>query len=161
MEIPKRADISTNLENTSYIYLHPFLFYSFYFYPTLRPNKVLIWSWRLCSSDIDMTKYKVWYKFFLASFHETTCSFLVKRFSCDLYVRCLILLTLFHSHILLRVLHPILEGFYLLSDNTGKNWVEAYFQIEIQVKFILKLRVCLGWLPLFTHIEFWWREKFL
>ena len=42
MEIPKRVDIPTNLENTSYIYLHPFLFYSLYFYPTLRPNKVLI-----------------------------------------------------------------------------------------------------------------------
>ena len=98
---------------------------------------------------------------FLASFHETTCSFLIKRFSCDLYVRCLILLTLFHSHILLKVLHPISEWFHLLSDNTGKNWVEAYFQIEIQVKFILKSRVCLSWLPLFTHIEFWWHEKFL
>ena len=77
---------------------------------------------------------------FLASFHETTCSFLVKRFSCDLYVRCLILLTLIHSHILLRVLHPISEWFHLLSDNTRKIWVEAYFQIEIQVKFILKLK---------------------
>ena len=161
MEIPKRVDIPTNLENTSYIYLQPFLFYCLYFYLTLCPNKVLIWSWRLCNSDIDMTEKKVWYKFFLASFHETTCSFLIKRFSCDLYVRCLILLTLFRSHILLRVLHPILEGFYLLSDNTGKNWVEAYFQIEIQVKFILKLRVSLGWLPLFTHVEFWWHEKFL
>ena len=42
MEIPKRVDIPTNLENTSYIYLHPFLFYSLYFYPTLRPNKVFI-----------------------------------------------------------------------------------------------------------------------
>ena len=144
------------------IYLHPFLFHSLYFYLTLRPNKVLIWSWRLCSSDIDMTKKKkVWYKFFLASFHETTCSFLIKRFSWDLYVRYLILLTLFRSHILLRVLHPISEWFQLLSDNTGKIWVETYFQIEIRVKFILKLRVCLGWLPLFTHIEFWWHEKFL
>ena len=56
MEIPKRVDISTNLENTSYIYLYPLLFHSLCFYPTLRPNKVLIWSWRLCSSDIDMTK---------------------------------------------------------------------------------------------------------
>ena len=82
-------------------------------------------------------------------------------FSCDFYVRCLILLTLFRSHILLRVLHPISEWFHLLSDNTAKIWVEVYFQIEIQVKFILKLRVCLGWLPLFTHIEFWWHEKFL
>ena len=106
-------------------------------------------------------KKKVWYKFFLASFHETICSFLIKHFLCDLYVRCLILLTLFRSHILLRVLHPISEWFHLLSDNTGKNWVEAYFQIDIRVKFILKLRVCLGWLPLFTHIEFWWHEKFL
>ena len=61
MGIPKRVDIPTNLENTSYIYLHPFLFYFLYFYPTLRPNKVLIWSWRLCSLDIDMTeKKKVW-----------------------------------------------------------------------------------------------------
>ena len=65
MEIPKRVDIPTNLENTSYIYLHPFLFYSLYFYPTLSPNKVLIWSWRLCSSDIDMTeKKKVWCEYF-------------------------------------------------------------------------------------------------
>ena len=56
MEIPKRVDIPTNLENTSYFYLHPFLFHSLYFYPTLRSNKVLIWSWRLCSSDIDITK---------------------------------------------------------------------------------------------------------
>ena len=55
MQIPKRVDIPTNLENTSYIYLHPFLFNFLYFYPTLHPNKVLIWSWRLCSSDIDMT----------------------------------------------------------------------------------------------------------
>ena len=94
MEIPKRVDIPTNLENTSYIYLYPFLFHSLCFYPTLRPNKVFIWSWRLCSSNIDMTEYKVWYKFFLASIHETTCSFL-KRFPCDLHVRCLILLTLF------------------------------------------------------------------
>ena len=36
------------------IYHHPFLFHSLCFYPTLRPNKVLIWSWRLCSSNIDM-----------------------------------------------------------------------------------------------------------
>ena len=28
------------------IYLHPFSFCSLCFYPTLRPNKVLIWSWR-------------------------------------------------------------------------------------------------------------------
>ena len=82
----------------------------------------------------------MWYKFFLASFHKTTCSFLVKRFSSDLYVRCLILLILFHSHILLRVLYPISELFHLLSDNIGKIWVEEYFQIEIQVKFILKLK---------------------
>ena len=47
------------------IHLYLFLFHSLYFYPTLRPNKVLIWSWRLCSSDIDMTeKKKVWYKYF-------------------------------------------------------------------------------------------------
>ena len=47
------------------IHLYPFLFHSLCFYPTLRPNKVLIWSWRLCSSDIDMTKKKkVWYKYF-------------------------------------------------------------------------------------------------
>ena len=40
-----------------FLYLpYPFLFYSLYFYPTLRPNKVLIWSRRLCSSDIDMTE---------------------------------------------------------------------------------------------------------
>ena len=65
MEIPKRVDIPTNLENTSYIHLHPFLFYFLYFYPTLRPNKVLIWSWRLCSSNIDMSKKKkVWYEYF-------------------------------------------------------------------------------------------------
>ena len=38
------------------IYHHPFLFHSLCFYPTLRPNKVLIWSWRLCSSDIDITE---------------------------------------------------------------------------------------------------------
>ena len=56
IEIPKRVDIPKNLENTSYIYLYPFLFHSLCFYPTLRPNKVFIWSWRLCSSDIDMTK---------------------------------------------------------------------------------------------------------
>ena len=65
MEILKRVDIPTILENISYIYLHPFLFYSLYFYPTLRPSKVLIWSWRLCSSDIDMTKKKkVCYEYF-------------------------------------------------------------------------------------------------
>ena len=65
MEIPKRVDIPTNLENTSYIYLHPFLFYSLYFYPTLRPNKVLIWSWRLCNANIDMIeKKKVWCEYF-------------------------------------------------------------------------------------------------
>ena len=65
MEIPNRVDIPTNPKNTSYIYLHPFLFYSLYFYPTLRPNKVLIWSWRLCSSDTDMTeKKKVWCEYF-------------------------------------------------------------------------------------------------
>ena len=56
MEIPKRVNISTNQENTSYIYLYPFLFHSLCFYPTLCANKVLIWSWRLCSSDIDMTE---------------------------------------------------------------------------------------------------------
>ena len=55
MEISKRVDIPTNLENTFYFYFHPFLFHSLYFYHTLRSNKVLIWSWRLCSSDIDMT----------------------------------------------------------------------------------------------------------
>ena len=81
--------------------------------------------------------------------------------SVTLFVRCLTLLTLIHSHILLRVLHLISEWFHLLSDNTGKNWVEVYFQIEIQVKFILKLKACLGWLLLFTYIEFWWHEKFL
>ena len=33
--------------------------------PTLRPNKVLIWSWRLCSLDIVMTeKKKVWCEYF-------------------------------------------------------------------------------------------------
>ena len=52
----RRVDIPTNLKNTSYFYLHPFLFHSLYFYPTLCSNKVLIWSWRLCSSDIYMTK---------------------------------------------------------------------------------------------------------
>ena len=93
----------------------------------------------------------------MASFHETTCSFLIKHFSC---CEVLISFTLFHSHILLRVLHPISKWFHLLSDNTGKIWVETYFQIEIRVKFILTLKVCLGWLPLFTHIEFWWQEKF-
>ena len=40
------------------IWWEPFLFHSLCFYPTLRPNKVFIWSWRLCSSDIDMTEKK-------------------------------------------------------------------------------------------------------
>ena len=144
------------------IYLHPFLFHSLYFYPTLRPNKVLIWSWRLCGSDIDMTKKKkVWYKYFWHPFMRLLVLSWLSVFSCDLYVSCLILLTLFRSHILLRVLLPIWKWFHLLSDNTGKIWVKAYFQIEIRVKFILKLRVWFGWLPLFTHIEFWWHAKFL
>ena len=144
------------------IYLHPFLFHSLYFYPTLHPNKVLIWSWRLCGSYIDMTeKKKVWYKYFWHPFMRLLVLSWLSVFSCDLYVSCLILLTLFRSHILLRVLLPIWKWFHLLSDNTGKIWVEAYFQIEIQVKFILKLRVWFGWLPLFTHIEFWWHAKFL
>ena len=65
MKIPKKVDIPTILKTLLIIYLHPFLFHSLYFYPTLRPNKVLIWSWRLCSSNIDMTeKKKVWYKYF-------------------------------------------------------------------------------------------------
>ena len=161
MEIPKRVNISTNQENTSYIYLYPFLFHSLCFYPTLCANKVLIWSWRLCSSDIDMTEYKVWYKFFLASFHETTCSFLIKHFFiwfiCEVFDFAYIIPLTY----IFKSVHLISEWFHLLSDNTGKIWVEAYFQIEIRVKFILKLRVCLGWLPLFTHIEFWWHEKFL
>ena len=38
------------------IYLYPFLFHSLCFYPTLRPNNVLVWSWRLYSSNIDMTE---------------------------------------------------------------------------------------------------------
>ena len=86
---------------------------------------ILIW--------LEKKKYGI---IFLPSFHETTCSFSIKCFSCDLYVRCLILLTLLCSHILLRVLHPISEWFYLLSDNTEKIWVEANFQIKIRVKFI-------------------------
>ena len=66
----------------------------------------------------------------------------------------------YSTHVYCWVLHPISKWFHLLSDNTGKIWVETYFQIEIRVKFILTLKVCLGWLPLFTHIEFWWQEKF-
>ena len=112
--------------------------------------QILIWLNKKCGIN------SFWHPFM-----RLLVFFLVKRFSCDLYVRCLIFLTLFRSHILLRVLHPISEWFHLLSDNIGKIWVEAYFQIEIRVKFILKLRVCFCWLPLFTHIEFWWHEKFL
>ena len=53
------------LKTLPIIHLYPFLFHSLCFYPTLRPNKVLIWSWRLCSSDIDMTeKKKVWCEYF-------------------------------------------------------------------------------------------------
>ena len=103
------------------IYLHPFLFHSLYFYPTLHPNKVLIWSWRLCGSDIDMTKKKkVWYKYFWHPFMRLLVLSWLSVFSCDLYVSCLILLTLFRSHILLRVLLPIWKWFHLLKDNTGK-----------------------------------------
>ena len=38
------------------IYLYLFLFHSLCFYPTLRPNKVFIWSWRFCSLDINVTE---------------------------------------------------------------------------------------------------------
>ena len=104
---------------------------------------------------------KVWCEYFWHPFMRLLVHSWLSIFHVIFHVRCLILLTLIHSHILLRVLHLISEWFHLLSDNTGKNWVEVYFQIEIQVKFILKLKACLGWLLLFTYIEFWWHEKFL
>ena len=143
------------------IYLHPFLFHSLCFYLTLRPNKVLIWSWRLCSSDIDMTeKKKVWYEYFWHPFMRLFVLSWLSIFHV-IYMWGVSFCLQYSAHIYCWVLHPISEWFHLLSDNTRKIWVEAYFQIEIRVKFILKLRVCLGWLPLFTHIEFWWHEKFL
>ena len=133
MEIPKRVDILKNLENTSY-YLPSPIFYFIPFAFTLHYILIKsLFDLEDCVVQILIwLNKKVWYKFFLASFHETICSFLVKHFSCNLYVRYLILFNLFRSHILLRVLHPISEWFHLLSDNTGKNWVEAYFQIEIR-----------------------------
>ena len=133
-----------------------FTFTHFYFIPcTFTLHYVLI------KSLFDLEDCIVQYKYFWHPFMRLLVLFFIKHFSCDLYVKYLILLTLLHSHILLRVLHPISKWFHLLSDNTGTIWAEANFQIEIRVKFILKLRVCLGWLPLFTHIEFWWHVKFL
>jgi hypothetical protein len=41
-------------------------------------------------THIFMSNQWVWCKLFSASFYETTCSFLIKWFSYDLYVRCLI-----------------------------------------------------------------------
>ena len=54
----KRLTFRQILKTLLIIHLYPFLFHSLCFYPTLRPNKILIWSWRLCSSDIDMTEKK-------------------------------------------------------------------------------------------------------
>ena len=149
MEIPKRVDIPTNCENTYYIYLHPFYFIPFTF----------IWSWRLCSSDIDMSEKKnVWCEYFWHPFMRllvfSRLSVFFMWFICEVFDFAYIIM-------LTYIVESVPEWFHLLTDNTAKIWVEAYFQIEIQIKFILKWRVCLGWLPLFTHIEFWWHEKFL
>jgi len=63
------------------------------------PIKALIWFWGLYGSNIFMTNQLVWCKSFLASFQETTCSFLIKQFFIWFICEIFVLLTLIYSYI--------------------------------------------------------------
>ena len=85
------------------------LFHYFYFLNIKAP----IWSWGMNGSKIFMTNQWVWFKLFLASFHFMRL--LVMSWLSGfhmIYVKCLILLTLFYSYILAGV-PPIFHMIYM------------------------------------------------
>ena len=68
MEISKRVDITTNLENTSYIYFHPFYFIPFTFTLHYALIKSLFDLEDYVVQILIWLKKKMWYKYFWRPF---------------------------------------------------------------------------------------------